>query len=476
MVFKFLMPPYFLGDRHILLTLTHVCRSWGDILINEPQTWTAIFATKRDHQSLIKMCLERSHPAPLEVQVEVKDIIYPSCTCDKDSRSRLVTNKIKPCELHFAFGSLAKPEYSGCVHMSDALYPDGTSNVQYFNGVCTGSKRTILLTLKGCQFFEVPYFKPTSLNWKALTQENPVFLLPISLFPPTLRSLSFQGCFGHDQLTNLSNLTSLALTQKINTESFRMIILNNQSLQKLSLNGIQFEGSSSWHPVTLGNLRSFSLHDPFSGSVKILSTLICVPAFKCLSSLFFTFGERCRGAYQLVLHAMGHDIAFSVVCDSPCFMEIWQELIGYPGPTIQSVSFEHQGHFSQDRSWIGVDGMYKLFMDVHTLEIGYGCSCRCFAYIYPNFWDDLGKLGPKLTTICFDIPKYDLGLAPHCICDPWSVRLYDAIKNLMKYRFEHGQPFSSVKRMANGSEKLNARQELVWRGICNTLDQYVQHK
>lgn len=321
------------------------------------------------------------------------------------------------------------------------------------------------------QFSKVPYLQLTSLDWKALTWGNDFdFLLPSSLFPPTLCSLSFEGNTGHNQLTNLSNLTSLAIAppcSRINIGSFKMIIQNNRSLQTLSLNGTHFEGSSSQHPVTLENLRSFSLRDFHGDSAKILSTIIHVPAFQCLSSLLFSVERRgiSWSCGWSVLCATGPDIVFSLASSPSRIMGAWQDLIGHPGPTIQHFSFEHQGHFSPDKSWVGVDGIITLFMDAHTLDISYGCTCGCFAHIYPNFWDDLRKLGPKLTTIHFKVPKSCLDFSPQHQCDACCERPLDAIEGLIKYRAEHGWLFSSVEGIFNESEKVDAMQELVWRGL-----------
>lgn len=70
-IFELLTPPRIQEDMHTLLALTHVCPSWRDTLINKPQAWTMIFATQQNFWSLVEMCLKRSHPAPLEVTVEV---------------------------------------------------------------------------------------------------------------------------------------------------------------------------------------------------------------------------------------------------------------------------------------------------------------------------------------------------------------------------------------------------------------------
>lgn len=185
-IFGFLTPSHVQEGMHTLLTLTHVCQSWRDMLINKPQAWTTIFATQQDCQSMVKMCLKRSYPASLEVAVEVGcyALAHPSCTCSRNSELTLVPNEIEPYEWHFVFESLAEPEHSKHIHTLNILCHDNFSAFPME-----------AISLESCQIFRVPYLQLTSLNWKD-ELNKPWFCTPsLTLLPCIAFPVLWRGCW-----------------------------------------------------------------------------------------------------------------------------------------------------------------------------------------------------------------------------------------------------------------------------------------
>ena len=412
------------------MKLTHVCKFWRNALINQPQAWATVFATQSDRRGFVQMCLQRSYPVSLEVTVDAYDC-GPACTCSKEKRPRPIHDVKETCERHFAFESLAHAKHWERIH---------TLNIQFDDGYLLGRSPT-----------------------------DPPF--SYSPFPPTLHSLSLRG-FWHNQLIELNTLTSFTLNhhyQKIRTESFRAFILNNQSLETLSLGWIEFESDSEHPPVTLSSLRSFDVCFPS----KALSTIVRVPAFHRLSSLLISTTEDYRNGW-FSFRATGHEIILTVKCGLHDIGEAWRDLTGYAGPTIQHIRLEN----SKDRRLGNGKGdrVTTLFMDAHTLEIGRG-------YVpdfYSGFWDDLKKLGPQFVTIRFEIPERTVPFR-------WSGKesefrggkLLCSIEDLVTYRFKQGRPFSAVERMVvSESEQVNRQQDLVWRYFFNDccLDKYIRHE
>ena len=332
-------------------------------MINEPQAWATIFVTQRDRRSFVEMCLERSHTVSLEVTVDARSYgpAHHTCTCTKppedDFFNVLTYNETNPCERHFAFESLAETKHSTRICTLNIVFDDGT--FAFDEGL-------VPLELEGCRFFELSFPQLTDLKLDDPSPPDPDFLPISSLFPPTLRSLHFRGSSGHDQLMGLSNLTSFTFDgngQEISVEGFRTFILNNRSLEALSLDSIELKGGSNQHPAILPNLKSFNVHYPHDYSRKNFSTVFRVPALQRLSSLLISIARDPGGTYWFMLCATGDEIVFTVECDVEHIAEAWQDLTGYAGPTIQHIHLEepHDPDFYGDES----GGVRELFTDFH---------------------------------------------------------------------------------------------------------------
>jgi len=408
------------------------------------------------------MCLERSHPVALDVTVDASEQAraHLDCTCDKDNRRRLLPNEKNPCRWHFAFESLATPVHSKRIHtldinfipQDDPLLPGG------FAELSSGS----------CRFFDLSFSQLTSLGWEGenLTYTNHLFFNPP--FTPTLRSLTFSGSWD-GLFTRVKNLTSFILKNcedNIRAETFRLFLLNNQSLESLSLDIFSFEGNPNGPPVDLPNLRSFTI----LLSPGDLSMVIRVPALQRLSSLQTSYEEV--GYHESVrLLATGDGITLSVIsflCDVP---EVWEDLVGYARPTIRHVRLCGYIQGCQGRK----DGrvIFPLLADAHILEIGRDYP----THWYGDFLEDLKQLGPQLKTISFEVweeiePFGNAGYED----EMYGHELLDSIEELVRYRFENGRPLSAVERMVvSESERSNRQQGHVWRCFYNDreLGQYL---
>jgi len=383
------------------------------------------------------------------------------CTCDKDKRRRLLPNERNPCRWHFVFESLATPVHSKRVHTLDIdfQFPDDRPPPE----------ETTELSLGSCRFFTLSFPQLTNLGWDGPWSKFPRHLFSNPPFTSTVRSLTFSGSWD-GLFTQVKNLTSLTLAdceETISAEAFRLFMLNNRSLESLSLNIHPFEGDTKGPPVDLSNLHSFSVILPTGD----LSTVIRVPALQRLSSLQISY-EGMVVSDAIGLLAAGDGITLLVTSFMRNVAEVWQDLVGYARPAIHDARLCGYSQGSQD----GRDGrgVFPLLTDAHTLEVG-----RDYLELwYDDFLEDLKQLGPQLGTIRFEVweemdPFRDEGFED----EMYGHELLDGIEELVKYRFENGRPFSAVERMVvSESERSNRQQGYVWRSFYNDrkLGQYVR--
>ncbi|KAF9647975.1 hypothetical protein BDM02DRAFT_3116147 [Thelephora ganbajun] len=455
-IFQLLVPLRTPDRPYTLLRLTRVCRFWRIALINTPRMWATIFVAAGDRRSFVEMWLERSYPVPLEVivTVSVEGRRRPLCTCGKDVWERLIPNEINSCEWHFVFESLAQTKHSERIR---------TLNIN-FDDLYDPRGEQVRFSLEGCRFFNLPPLRLTSLEWRDRGTEHDAVLH----FPPTLRFLSFSGPW-HHQLTKVNNLTSFTLRNNFNeisVEAFRTFILNNQSLETLSLMYTEPEDDSSGPPVNLSNIKSFYIDCPS----KTLSTFVRIPAIRRLSSLCISIREE--GATWWTFCATGDGITFTVKHLLDEIVEAWEDLTGYASPTIRRVRLQSVPRHIHFNGRGGGEEILPL-MNVHTLEIGDGYV----PLFYSGFMDDLKELGPQLKTIRFEIPEGTDPFKKSDRYEGWGGSLLNNIEDLVKYRFEQGRPFSSVERMVvSESEWVNRQQDHVWRCFYDDrrLDQYIR--
>ena len=322
------------------------------------------------------------------------------------------------------------------------------------------------LELGGCRVFTFSFPQLTTLSWKNEGTMNAHPLFYTSPFVPTLRSLTYVGRWD-SWVAGAKNMISFKHEgdglDGIRVEDYRSFLLNNSSLELLGVDYVAFEGDSIGPPACLSNLKSLSVGIADSK----LSTIIRVPALQHLSSLRIGSDDDERHT----LDATGDGIAFSARCFPGDIAKTWEDFTGYARPTIRHVHLDDSGAIDRERSNLTLS---SVLLDAHTLEIGVG-------YLpdwYDGFLDDLKQLGPQLKTIRFAIPGRD---------EFWGDNeLFDAIEDLVQYRFDQGRPLSAVERMvtdrcraASGtseSKRVNREQEFVWKCFydCRKLSKYVQ--
>jgi hypothetical protein len=455
-IFQFVAPPRTRDGLYELSKLTHVCRFWRKALINQPRLWSAVFITQKDRRTFVEACLERSHPVTLDVTVEAQMVgkIHSDCTCDKGPLQSVLPNESNPCERHFQFELLTETKHSNRIRALDI----------YFGPYWLPCKDRALLALGSCRFFTSTFPRLVDLKWGSEgTHADYLFSTPP--FVPPLRSLTYVGDW-NSLVAQVNNLTFFSFadigSSEISTEAFRLLLHNNGSLESLVLEGVDFKGDSKGPPVHLLNLKSLTVDFPS----RKLSTIIRIPAFQRLSSLHISskYGE-----YQLFAEGDGVRLSIKVLDE---LTEDWENLTGYAKPVIRHIRFydgpervDHFDHFVAENSAVAL-----LMMNAQTLEVGYN---YLLAWC-DGFWDNLKQLGTQLKTIRFEISGEMELYCTHDQSDCWT---WDAIEDLVKYRFEQGRPFSAVERLVvSESERENRLQAYLWRWLYGSrkLAQYVQ--
>lgn len=432
-------------------------------LINKPRAWSAIFITQEDRRSFVEVCLERSYPVALDVTMESGKLgrTHPGCTCDKGGRGRLMANERKPCEWHFQFEPLAEIRHSSRIRALDIN----------FDGEWVPSPGRVRLALGSCRFFISSFPKLVTLTWKNEGTNHADHLFSNPPFVPTLRSLTYVGGWS-SLIAQVNNLTSFVFDSDFrpwgtNAETFRTFMRNNRSLESLYLKWIDFEGDAKGPPVHLLNLKSLSVGLP----VKKLSTVIQVPAFQRLSSLRISSED----ADMYTISATGDGIAFSAECLLRDFAETWEDLTGYAKPVIRHVRLydgpEFVDHCCSDNTTV-----ILLMVDAQTLEVGRNYLMGW----YTSFWEDLKQLGAHLKTIRFEVSEdMDPCAEDGDLDDDFDDEAWDSIEDLVKYRFDHERPFSTIERLVvSESERENRLQAYVWRCFYGSrkIGQYVRSK
>jgi hypothetical protein len=322
--------------------------------------------------------------------------------------------------------------------------------------------------LGSCRFFTSSFPQLLTLTWKNEETKHADHLFSIPPFTPTLRSLTYVGAWS-SLTAQVNNLTSFAFETDFgpwgtNTEAVRLFMSNNRSLESLELKSVDFVGASKGPPVQLLNLKYLSV----GLGCKELSTIIHVPALRRLSSL--RISSEADDPEMYTISATGDGFTFTLNYFLRDFAETWENLTGYAKPVIRHIRLydgpEEVDHYSRDNNTV-----ILLMVDAQTLEVGLNYAREW----YRGFWDDLKQLGTQLKTIRFEVSGEMEPFADEDD-DDWDYVL-DTIEDLVKYRFDHGRPFSTVERMVvSESERANREQGYVWRCFYGSrkLSQYVR--
>ena len=445
-------------DLYDLVSLTLVCRFWRAVLINQPRIWSTIVATHLDRRSFVEACLERSHPVPLDVKMEAHEevLAHPDCSCGKDDRGRLFPNEMTPCEWHFQFECLAEPKHSRRIRTLEICSASDSVPEE-------GRKEPAVLGC--CRLFTSSFPGLAALKWEGHMAEGVEHLFSTPSFPPSPRSLAYSGIW-NNTIASVKNLTSFVFesgkNSRTNIEAIRLFMLNNQSLESLAFRSPGFRGGSKGPPVPLPNLKSLNVDT----ASKKLSTIIRVPALGHLSSLQVTPW----GSTGYRLRATGDGITFSAMCFKKHFTETWKGFTGYARPVLHHVRLD-------GRLWHNSRGKHNaaflsVLKNAHTLEVGSGY----FPLWYDRFQEDLKQLGQQLKVIRFVISNRLELTEENDEDEADRVNLLRQIEDLVRYRFEHGRPFSTVERMVvGGSGRTNRHLDYLWRSFYGSrkLGEYV---
>jgi hypothetical protein len=364
-----------------------------------------------------------------------KSRIPTGCSCNESGSRRLFPNEEMPCEWHFVFESLARPENS--------------RRIQVLNMDSSSTLFVQVLKFGSCRFFDSPLPQLTTLMWK---DDGTRYAYRLLSDP----SVTLEGRRSHP-LARVNNLTTFTIKNsrwRLNAETFRRFLLNNQSLESLELY-INVTGSTDGPPVDLLNLKSLCV----DSRLKVLSNVIRVPAFQRLTSLRISLEDELGDLHTI--RATGDGISLSAKSWALDVAEDWQHLTGYARPTIHHVRlYDRQ---PDKYPYCDLSTMITaLMVDAYTLDIGLtysGCQGD-------NFWAKLKQLGPQLKTIRFEVSEKMVpfgGLSdPE---SPWDDHIIlDKIADLVKHRFKEDRPLVTVERMVvSEDERVNWLQDFVWR-------------
>ena len=376
-----------------------------------------------------------------------KGSVPTGCKCtSEDEYGRLLRNRKTPCEWHFVFEPLARPENS--------------KRIQVLNTDCSNPSypgRTI--EFGSFRFLGSSFPQLTTFEWKDDGTQYANRLFPRPHHLPNLRFLAFEGRW-NPSLAQISNLTSLSVNYRgpLCAERFRLFLLNDKSLEWLELS-IKIRGVATGPPVDLPNLKSLSTNYSFP---KAVSTIIRVPAFEHFSSLRISL-EDDLGDF-LTLRATGDGISLTVKSWVQDVAEDWQYLTGHARPALHVRIYDQLPVYTFDYSDISMI-VPTLMGDAHTLDIGLSYSILWG----DRFWRELKRLGPRLKTMRFEVSeKVELfgdSTSFRYVPDDYA---FDKITELVEHRFREGWPLSTVERMiVSDDEEVNRLQDCVWRRFCD---------
>ena len=403
--------------------------------------WSTVFITKFYRRSFIEMCLERSYPAPLDVTIDTdtRKREHPGCACDKVSRDSYPSHRNEkiPCEWHFQLDPLANPRHSTRLSALDITFDRWKQGDFLF---------------ENCPFFATSFPKLSTLKCEADVKDS-MYLFTTPPLPPTLRSLTYKGPW-NNLIASVKNLTSFVLInydieEGCNVEDLRLFMLNNQSLETLELSICKLRDDAKGPPVYLHHLKSLTLV-----FLREVSTIIRVPALSCLSDLQISP----HNYLSINMDGTGDGVKFSVACWAAEGAEVWEEFTGYARPSIRHVRLLGDWETNGETD----PGLISVFSTAHTLDIGE----EYFPCWYDGFLEDLKQLGPQLKTMRFEIRDREFLKIGGKL---GSSFVLDAIEELVKYRFEHGRPFSSVERWTmeeDGELSLDEYEHFSWEDFC----------
>jgi len=453
-----------------IVKLTHVCQYWRSTLTSSPHLWSTVFV-KNDHKDFVAACLERSREVPLAVHLDLKygdyhD--YPDCTCIRNEwTSGMQINEDNPCRYHTTIDPLL-----GINHIQRIRKLDVHLNM--LDVTEEGPDECFKDALEDFEFFMLPLPVLESLSFRVhgldvdTHMEFPRELFCWTLLPPTkLRHLALHGCYG-GPIQVVRNLTSLELSGdvdacdpiELNQRTFLPLISSSPTLVSLHLSHCSFPDRTQLSrvtPVKLSELKSLRLMDIYG--LSGFSSLIEVPAFKKLSSLWISAKKRASRFHDVVdfLVRAESDDGFQLFYDTPNDDEVtsyWLDITHDADPSPAFVRFEGEidptGENEMEVS------PSALLANAKILEIGASFTSPW----YHDFWKDLGKVGPQLTTLRLEVTE---GMSPAVV---------KSVKEFAMARFQERMPLTKLERMVfeGVSEEDEEKAKKLWEEFRAGLD------
>jgi len=458
-----------------IVKMTHVCQYIRSTLISCPHLWSSIFV-RNDHKDFVAACLERSQEVPLTVFLDLKygdyhD--YPDCTCIQNEWSPgMRINESNPCRYHTTIDPLVKDDRILRIRKLDVhltMLDDSAEEGpdQYFKDA-----------LDNFGFFGFPLLLLESLSFR-VEHELDVdthLQLPKGLFhwgflpPVELRHLTLHGCYG-GPLRAVRNLTSFELAGvqenfdpiELDQRTFLPFISGSPSLVSLRLSHCSFPDRAQLSrvtPVKLPKLKSLRLADVYG--LPGFPGLIEVPAFKTLSSLRISARKRASSPVDFfdnahfLVRAEGDD-GFQLFHETADYDELASDWLGVTHDADPSLAFVRlEGELDLEEVDETEVSPLPFFVNAKILEIG----ASFVSPWYRDFWKDLEKVGPQLTTLRLEVVE---GMKPAVVM---------SVKELFKARFRKGMPLTKLERMTfeemSGEDEEKAKK--LWEEFRAGLD------
>ncbi|KAI0310477.1 hypothetical protein OF83DRAFT_1088351, partial [Amylostereum chailletii] len=184
----------FRGDTRCVITLSHVCRLWRQVTLNQSSMWSTVNFV--DGVQWARTALARSRAAPVYFS------FYNFCSCDSDGASQ---RKLSPAQIN-------------------DLAPLISEHLHHFRHMSvTGCSCDIHPAIASCSDIPAPAMETLEITVHAHQEEDedsddgrsitlsPSFLAESA---PKLRSVELHGCFVPWQSFFLRNLTNLKISLK----------------------------------------------------------------------------------------------------------------------------------------------------------------------------------------------------------------------------------------------------------------------
>ena len=429
---------------------------------------------KNDHKDFVAACLERSREVPLAVRLDLKNPGYhvdQDCACRRNERSfEMGINVRNPCRYHTTIGPLLEADHVRRIRTLDVYLIIRNGATDY------DADDDFWSILKGFKFFTSSLPSAESLTFRVnhdFEEIEAPLELPKTLFswgvsPPTeLRHLALHNCYGGPILA-VRNLTSFELTgvkevyipMELDQDTFLPFISGNPSLVSLSLSHCSFPDRaqlSQVTPVKLPRLKSLRLMD--MSELSGFPGLVDVPALNTLSSLRISARERGRGFYTAdFLIRAENDVGFQLSYNTPHNHEAeldWLGVMCDADPHLTFVRLEGQEIDPTKQKQMETSPL-PLFVNAKVMEIGASFARRS----YRDFWKDLRKVGPQLTTLRLEVVE---GMKP---------AVATSVEKLVRARFKKGMPLAKLERMRfeEMSEEDEKKAKKLWDKFRAGLD------